>query len=262
VGVITAAGMQLFEILKQLLHERITIWESHTVTIVFSTTLASIIAYFVSLRFLRAQRALQSAIQKKETLMLEIQHRVTNSLNIVASLLDLQAETLDSEEGRHALKETRSRIGSMADLYDMLRSTGGTGTVDLADYITHLVEHLAITFIHDRDRTEVSTRIERVHIDMKRAVSIALVLNELITNAVKYAHPDGMAGRIGVMLERSGQEAILTVSDDGVGLPAGFDAGSCRSLGMLLIQALSKQLGASITLEGTMGTRATLRFPL
>ncbi|MFE1598257.1 sensor histidine kinase [Methylobacterium sp. ID0610] len=207
----------------------------------------------------RAESRLQAALERQELLSREMSHRVKNSLAIVASLLALQARATDNEDVRHALDDAQSRVAAVAQVHDQLWQQPDLGAIDIAPFLETLCERLA----DSGPNHVIRCRVAHVAMPADLAVPLGLFVNELVTNALKHAYPAGV-GEIrveGVRLADGGLS--LSVADDGVGLPPGFDlaAATRRSLGMRVIQGLARQLAGTLALGEGPGARFVLTLP-
>jgi two-component sensor histidine kinase/sensor domain CHASE-containing protein len=217
----------------------------------------------VLVRDVTAQRRAERE-QQKEILLKEIHHRVKNNLQVITSLLDLQARSALDEETRRLLAESRERVRSMALIHERLYGSGSE-SLNFADYARDLVGHLRHSWAADSDRVAVSVDIADVALDLDVAVPCGLVINELLTNSLKHAFPDGRVGGVKVSLRREpGGLLALAVADTGVGLPAAVDAANPATLGLRIVQILAAQIRG--TLEAARagddgGTVITLTFP-
>lgn len=210
----------------------------------------------------RVQEALEQSLREKELLMKELQHRVKNSLSVVASLIDLEKWNLTDQHARQVFIDTRSRILSLSAIYEQLYQTGAVDSVDLQTYIQNLADALSASYAPTGGQVRIVTRLSEVQLDLKRSLPLGLILNELITNALKYAYPPGTAGDIRIELERTGGQAILRVSDDGIGMPD-FQQGSTDSgLGLKLVDMLVQQIDGSFTIDGRKGTSVSVAFEI
>ena len=196
-------------------------------------------------------------IQTNAALLHEMQHRVANSLQIIASILMQSARKVQSEEARGHLSDAHQRVMSIATLQRHLAQSDG-GAVELSPYLTQLCASIGASMIHDRKRLTLTTRVDPVLIDGDVSVSMGLVVTELVINALKHAFPDGRIGHVVVGYTADADDWTLSVSDDGIGMDA--DAEDTQAgLGTRIIQALAKQLGAIISVEDAApGTRVSL----
>jgi PAS domain S-box-containing protein len=207
----------------------------------------------------RQQERIESALREKETLLKEIYHRVKNNLQVIASMISLQERAVSDSITRVALKEAADRVRAMALVHEKLYQSGDLSSIALDGYIAELCTQLGNGAAAAERGITLETQAEAMQIGLDMAVPLGLVLNELLSNCLKHAFPDGRRGRIVVRLEvQEGTLIGLSVTDDGVGLPAGFALGSARSLGLKLVAALARQLDGELTLVSQHGTVATL----
>jgi two-component sensor histidine kinase len=205
---------------------------------------------------LASQVALEASLKEKEILYLELQHRVKNSLALVSSVVSLEEMASEEAAVRDSLRNVRGRIEVLSSLYQLLGHDVRT-EVDLSRYLGLICESLQSTY--GRPGIILDAGLEPLVIDLKRATNLGLILNELVTNSFKYAFPGERAGKVEVRLRREGGLAVLSVGDDGQGLPPGFDPQSSKGLGFQLVQELARQLSAR--LEGG-GSLHVLSLPL
>lgn len=195
-----------------------------------------------------AERALADALKTSDVLLHEVNHRVKNSLQIVTSLLMLQARQTGDPEVRQSLMEARGRIAVIAGMHQRLYSTSQHDRVDFGDYVGDLASETLLS-LGGSNRIRFDTQIETgIVIVLNQAVSLALVVTELVTNAIKYAFPEQRSGTIRLCLERNGDTIVLTVADDGIGLPDDFDPARRTSLGMKIVTALVRQVRGKVTI--------------
>jgi len=206
----------------------------------------------------RAKEMLISqTLEHQEVLTREISHRVKNSLTIVSSLLGMQARASAHIEVQRALEDAQSRVQTIAQVHDRLWRAHEVHTINLADFMAELVEHLRTTA---PSGLILSCNFAPMTVSTDQAVPLGLLVNELVTNAIKYAYPEG-AGEVRVSLGKEAGHLHLVVCDNGVGLPASFNARGSASLGTKLINSLSRQLGGKPQWEDTQpGTRFVLDF--
>lgn len=214
----------------------------------------------------RAEAALRGSLAEKEILLKEIHHRVKNNFQVVSSLLNLQAGTISDPAALEAFEASQNRIKSMSLIHEKLYHSESLSRIDFSDYLASMAQEISAANYLMADRVRIELDIESVEIPVDSAIPLGLILNEVITNAFKYAFPGEGKGRIRVSLRRlDGPEsrAELRIEDDGVGLDAaetGHDAGG--GLGRELIKALVSQLEGSIAIDGGEGTRYVIDFPL
>lgn len=207
-----------------------------------------------------SERAVRASLREKDLLLGEIHHRVKNNLQIINSLLDLQANMTTDERAASALRDSQNRIQSMALIHQTLYQSHDFAKVDFGRFLTTLVVHLRSSY--GRADIEMCSRAEAVHMLIDRAIPCGLIVNELVTNALKHAFPGQRAGAIRVELRRLDAERVeVSVADDGVGIPDDADLGALSSLGMQLVQVLTEQLGAELVIHRRNPTRIDIRFP-
>jgi PAS domain S-box-containing protein len=201
------------------------------------------------------------SLREKEVLLTEVHHRIKNNLQIVISLLRMQGRKLRNELARNALRESEHRIQSMAMIHEFLYQSSNYSSLDLVAYLRRISEHLVTSYGLPGVRCRVLG--DRTQLNLDQAVPCGLIANELVSNALKHAFPSG-SGNLRVAVEQNGDLLRLTVADDGVGLPAGFDiASSARGVGMQVVDALARrQLHGAISVDSTTGTSFQVEFEL
>ena len=205
---------------------------------------------------------LHASLKEKEVLLKEVHHRVKNNLQIVSSLLNMQVQRLEDVEVRRLLEDSRNRVQSMALIHEWLCQSNDLAEIDLARYIESLTSSLAHSFGVDPARVRLKTHVTDISLGLDVAVPCALLVNELVSNALEHAFPQGRGGEIHVGLQGDGRDhLILTVADDGVGLPSAIDLSAPRTMGLELVTTLAEQLDGTIELTRDGGTRFRIRFP-
>src|SRR6201985_3144876 len=196
---------------------------------------------------------------EREVLLREVNHRVGNSLQIIASLLHLQASSTDQEDVKAALTNAMGRVAAVAQVHRRLYTSQDLKSVLLNQYLEALLEDLRRSAEGNR-MSRLTLTAESIEIDPDRAVAIGIIVNELVMNAVKYAYPDG-AGPIHVELRPQDEELLLSITDDGVGLNVKVDPRS-TGMGQRIVTAMATKLDACVERDPThTGTRIMLRFP-
>jgi PAS domain S-box-containing protein len=211
----------------------------------------------------RMEDQIRTDIREKSTLLQEVHHRVKNNMQIIVSLLNLQASPVQNHVLKESFKAVRNRIYSMALVHEMLYESSDLSGVPFDRYIERLVKSLFHSFGVDSERIGLELNLEPIPLKVDRAIPCGLIVQELVTNALKYAFPAGWNGKpaIRIGFERMEQEIELSVADNGVGMPAIRDIDGLKSLGFRLIHMLGRvQLHGTIRIEGTEGTRISLRF--
>ena len=192
----------------------------------------------------QADEALRASLREKESLLKEIHHRVKNNLQVITSLLRLEAGRSAHPETRSVLKEMQNRIRSMALLHESLYRSENLEQVDLPAYIRQLTTHLFRSMLAKPGSIQLELELAPVSLPLEQAVPCGLLVNELVSNCLKHGFPDGRAGKVRIELQTldDGQSIRLQVSDTGVGLPADFEEKSATSLGLQLVADLARQL--------------------
>ena len=213
-----------------------------------------------------AQAAIARSLHEKETLIKEIHHRVKNNLQIVSSLLELQSAQLPNESSRELLQESIHRVRSMALIHQHLYGMESLARIDFGSYALSLADSLRVA-LSPATRVRVDAGTAPIELSIELAVPVGLILNELITNAIKYGkridHPDG--ARISddcdvqIDLHFEDQQLVLGVANAGPGLPEGFDATSANTLGLQLIHSLTRQIRGRVRSDSKGGARFELR---
>lgn len=210
----------------------------------------------------RIQAELSHSLEQKSVLMRELEHRIKNNLNIISSLLSLESGRLADQRSRQTFSDMESRIRSISLIYQLLSHTAGMDALDCKPYIEELLDLTRETYGLDESRISLEMDLAPLTLDTKRAVSVGLILNELVTNAIKYAFPAPARGRIRTTVAREDGAVLLTVEDDGVGLDPSFDWRASDCLGFQLVNMLTEQMGGSMELHADSGLRVEVRFPL
>ncbi|MCG6551849.1 MAG: PAS domain-containing protein [Candidatus Magnetominusculus sp. LBB02] len=204
---------------------------------------------------------LLASLREKEALMREIHHRVKNNLQIISGLINLQLNNITDKTYAEMFTETKNRIRSIALVHNKLYQSKGLSDVDLKQYITSLTNELFHTFGINKDTIALTLDVEDVTIGIDSAVPIGLIINELFTNALKYAFPNKTAGKITISThKKDGGEIELIISDNGIGLPEAINFKDTQSLGLHLVNILVGQIRGTIELDRTLGTKFVIRF--
>ncbi|MFC1526629.1 sensor histidine kinase [Candidatus Latescibacterota bacterium] len=210
----------------------------------------------------RADEQIRSALQEKEVLLREIHHRVKNNLQVVSSLFDLQMAQTEDAVVVNMLKDCRNRVRSMAIIHDKLYHDRDLARIDFGNYIRALAVQIFKSYGVAEARVQLELDIGGPPLDVDTAIPCGLIINELMSNSLKYAFPDGRPGRVGVRLgPGAAQNLVLAVWDDGVGLPEDVDFQQPPSLGLRLVGSLVHQLNGALELDRIDGTSYTLSFP-
>ncbi|HSV96363.1 MAG TPA: GAF domain-containing protein [Spirochaetota bacterium] len=215
----------------------------------------------VALQRHRAERALERSLREKELLLRELQHRVKNSLGMITSLVNLEATRSKNDDTRSTLKNIRDRINTLSKLYTLLYQSQGEDQIRLDSYLRQIIRSLLETHVGGGRSVGIDLAMEEVRIDFKRAASVGIIVNELVTNTIKHAFPDGRSGRLRIRLEPTANRLLLEVADDGIGPPGNFDITGSKGLGIELIRVLTGQLRGVLDYSRGKETVFTIKMP-
>jgi len=211
----------------------------------------------------RSEHMLRASLAEKETLLREIHHRVKNNMQVVSSMLSLQASQVDEPRFREMFESCQERVRAMALIHEKLYGAGNLATIDFGDYMHDLARMLVSSYARDGVAIGLDVRTEPLALDLRIAVPLGLILNELVTNALKHAFPDRAGGNVHIALLRPSDAGCrLVVADDGIGLPAGFDLENARTLGLRMVRSLIHQVDGSLQVRSEAGSRFEISFDL
>jgi two-component sensor histidine kinase len=204
---------------------------------------------------------IKASLREKEVLLQEVHHRVKNNLQVISSLLNLQANAVEGTRALDVLRDSQDRVRSMALVHEKLYQSSDLSQIDFADYTRSLTRALLSSYKAQKRGISLHTNTGDVSLSIDAAIPCGLILSELVSNALKHAFPDGRRGSIVVGLwERNGM-TVLTVRDDGIGMPAEIDMLRSESLGLQLVSTLVTQLDGALAVERERGTMFTVKFP-
>jgi len=206
------------------------------------------------------QKKLEMALEEKEMLLKEIHHRVKNNLMVISSLLNIQSQYIKDENALSVFRESQKRAKSMALIHERLYRSTDLKRIDFGDYIRTLTTDLFYTYVPDPKRIKLNLKVEDLMVDINTAVPLGLILNELVTNSMNHAFPHGATGEITVEFYHENETLILSVADDGVGLPDDLDLEKTGSLGLQLVNSLTNQINGEIEISGAKGTEFKIKF--
>jgi len=207
------------------------------------------------------QAVLEQGVREREVLLQEVHHRVKNNLQVISSLINMQLRRLEDRGARAALEECQARILAIALIHEKLYQTKDYAHVAFADYARSLAAGVFQASGRAQGEVVLELEIADVALGIDRAIPCGLVINELISNALKHAFPDGRAGTVRVELVAvDGGRLRLTVRDDGIGLPPGFAIDRAESLGLQLVHTLAEQLDAVLVVRSDGGAAFELTF--
>jgi two-component sensor histidine kinase len=232
---------------------------------VISCLLLVVLAFFayskarsnISLR--EKNQIIDRSLTEKEILLKEIHHRVKNNLQVVSSLMSLQARSLKGEEAMEALAKGKDRVRSMALIHQNLYQGENLAGVDTKKYIDRLCHSLLNTYHVGTGNIKLTTNVESVVLDIDTVIPLGLILNELITNAIKYAFKPDDLGEITISLTRHDQSLEMVVADNGIGMPSP-NPNEQQSMGFRLVKAFVQKLKGSYQITNDQGTKIALQF--
>lgn len=207
-----------------------------------------------------AEQKIRHLLSEKDLLLHEVHHRIKNNMATVIGLLDLQSESVVDAAAAEALREAKSRLQSMGTLYEKLYRTENLREMPLGEYIPDLAAEIVGMFPKGGS-VRIETRIEDFNLPVKTVSVLGIILNELLTNAMKYAFRDREEGHIRIAAARKGRRVAVELRDDGAGLPASLDPQKTSSFGLRLVRVLTDQLGGSVRFENKDGTAVFLDLP-
>ena len=210
----------------------------------------------------QAEEQIKQNLKEKEVLLSEIHHRVKNNMQVISSLLKLQSAKIEDKKYVDMFKDSENRIRSMALIHEKLYQSKDFANVDFNGYVKSIANDLIRSYAVTPDKIKLNTKIEDVSLGLDNAIPCGLIINELISNSLKYAFPKDREGEINIVLRSINSDEIeLTLSDDGIGIPAEIDIRETESLGLQLVQLLAEdQLEGNIELDREAGTAFRIRF--
>jgi len=210
----------------------------------------------------QVESQIKASLKEKETLLQEIHHRVKNNMQVIISLLKLQSSTVQDQAVLDALMKSQTRVQAMASVHETLYSTESLSSIDFKTYTSKLARTIFQTFGVSSGQVELKIEAEDIKFGIEKATPLGLLINELVSNSLKYAFPEGRSGEITIRLKKiDGDEIELIFGDNGIGVPEDFDWRNTDTLGFKLVKILAEgQLNGEINLECDYGTRFVIRF--
>ncbi|MDO9550094.1 MAG: histidine kinase dimerization/phosphoacceptor domain -containing protein [Methanoregula sp.] len=209
----------------------------------------------------KAQVSLTLSLKEKEVLLREIHHRVKNNLQIITSLIRLQKNKITDVTTNNAMIDVESRIRSMALVHEKLYNSADLKSIPIGDYLRTLSTQLIHLYSLDQSRIRFRIEMEDIAIDINQTIPIGLLMNELITNALKHAFPGGRDGEISIAGEIRDADLVITFKDNGIGIPTDFDWRNAKTLGLRLVVTLTDQINGTVELVRDGGTIFIIRIP-
>lgn len=208
----------------------------------------------------RVETQMIETIHEKEILLKEVHHRVKNNLQVISSILNLQTSYVKDENSLNILRESQNRIKSMSFIHESLYQTKDFAHIEFSDYILSLTRNLIHSYSISSDKIKLKPKLKRCFLSLDQAIPCGLIVNELVSNALKYAFENRNTGEIIITLEENKKKVKLVIADNGIGLPPGLDYENTESLGLQLVYTLAEQLDANIEVEIAKGTKYLIIF--
>jgi len=219
----------------------------------------SCLSYEITEKKIIEEQMLES-IHEKEILLQEVHHRVKNNLQVISSILNLQSSYVKDENSLNILRESQNRIKSMSFIHESLYQTRDFSRIEFSDYILSLSNNLIHSYSIDIGKIALKTKFEKVFLSLDQAIPCGLIVNELVSNALKYAFPQGTFGEITLTIRDSEKIIEIEIGDNGIGLPDGLEVSNSDSLGLQLVYTLIDQLDATIDVTSQDGTKYLITF--
>lgn len=208
----------------------------------------------------RSEQKLKESLHEKEILLKEVHHRVKNNLQVISSILNLQSSYIKDENTLNILKESQNRIKSMSFIHESLYKTDDFSKINFSEYISSLSKNLVYSYGVYDNLVELETSLEDISLNLDLSIPCGLIINELVSNALKYAFPDAKKGKIKIELFEKKGVINLIVEDNGLGLPKSINYKQTDSLGLQLVMTLAEQIEAKVTLDNTKGAKYNIIF--
>lgn len=270
IAVGTAFLMLCYEAVKELVAPWLTKWGSHIVTVLVSGVFAGFAGFLVLRRLhavnaklcteiaerTKAEADAKKRLEERQILFHELQHRVKNSFMMISSLISLSESECSTDEAKKALDAIGDRVFAISEMYDMLYSSGSMDQVDLDSYLARI-----LGFLNRDPRIIIRTDFSVGKIVTGTAVTIGLIVTELMTNAIKHAFPDGRTGTVSIVMSRDERGLELVFADDGIGIPKEKVDASSRSIGLMILRSLVSQLEGEYSITKQNGTLWRIRIP-
>lgn len=206
------------------------------------------------------EKQIKQSLNEKDVLLKEIHHRVKNNMQVISSLLNLQSRYIEDKNAFRVFKESQNRIKSMALIHEKLYQSEDLTKIDFSEYLRSLTFHLFHSYSVDQSTIGLSINSENVLFDIETSIPCGLIINEILSNSLKYAFPDGREGVINIDLHLKGEKYVLIISDNGIGFPENLDFKDTETLGLRLVNILVNQINGVITLDKSGGTSFKIEF--
>ncbi|MES2138768.1 MAG: PAS domain S-box protein [Bacteroidota bacterium] len=209
----------------------------------------------------KAKEKIQQSLKEKEILLQEVHHRVKNNLQIILSILNLQNAHITDKKTLDLVRDIRSRIKAMSFIHELLYQTDDFSSINFSEYITNITNNLVYSYTQDH-KINLKLNVGAIFLDLDRAIPCGLIINEIVTNALKYAFTDQEEGEVSVSLTQKNEFIHLIIADNGKGFPVNIDYKNTESLGLQLVVTLVQQLGGEIALDNSNGVKYTITFKM
>jgi PAS domain S-box-containing protein len=206
-----------------------------------------------------AEDKIKASLNEKELLLRELHHRVKNNLQIILSLINLQSNGIKDQEDLEIFRESQSRVKSLAIIHEKLYQSADFASINFKEYIQSLVSYLLSYYSKTNITVDIDVEKDLV-LNMDTAVPCGLIINELVTNSIKFAFPEEKTGKIYIRLNQEDGSLILIIGDNGIGLPDGMDFETSQKLGLQLVKTLTDQLEGTVQYNGEYGTEFKIKF--
>lgn len=220
---------------------------------------AAVVSNLFLLRIRRQKRITEALLKEKETILREVHHRLKNNISTISGLLSLQANSSGSPEVQRALTDAVSRVRSIGVLYENLLIKDEYIDMPVRNYVESLVSSIIALYPGQAD-VSIERRISDFTLIAKKLFPLGIIINELLTNIMKYAFTGREKGKVTIALDKAGNHCTLTVIDDGIGMPEGFSAGDKAGFGLTLVGMLADQLKGALSISSDKGTSIVLKF--
>ncbi len=208
----------------------------------------------------KAELQIRKDLKEKKVLLQEIHHRVKNNMQVISSLLNLQSGFLEDDKTKELFQESRSRVFSMSLVHEKLYKSENLANIDFGEYINNLIKHLTSSYLIYPHQIRITYDINNIHLNINMAIPCGLIINELVSNALKYAFPENRKGEINISMKYIADNYEMIVSDNGIGFSVKIDPENLATLGLQLVHSLTKQLNGTIRIVHQKGTKFIINF--
>jgi two-component sensor histidine kinase len=208
-----------------------------------------------------AEKQIKASLKEKEVLLREVHHRVKNNLQIISSLMSLQSRYVKDQNALKMFKESKNRVRAMSLIHEQLYQSPDLNQISFGDYIQRIAEQLFRFYEAEGNGVELEVDVNELFLNLDTSIPLGLIVNELVSNSLKHAFPNDRSGKVTIKLRSNGKKNILTVADDGVGLPSDFDiSNNTDSLGLHIVQTLTLQLRGTLDIKKSPGAEFKITF--